>query len=98
MIRMISQITQILREGIAGRMSVSPNGQFVAYPYNRYLGPAAPGWDLAAIPIAGGPPVKTFQAPGGFWGTRWSPEGQGLQYALTQKWNDKHLGTAAGRR
>jgi DNA-binding winged helix-turn-helix (wHTH) protein/Tol biopolymer transport system component len=78
------QIAQILGEGISGRMSVSPDGQFIAYPYNRYLGPAAPGWTLAVIPIEGGPPVKTFNAPGGFWGTRWSPQGKGLQYALTQ--------------
>jgi Tol biopolymer transport system component len=78
------QIAQILGEGISGRMSVSPDGQFIAYPYNRYLGPAAPGWDLAVIPIDGGPTVKTFSAPSGFWGIRWSPQGQGLQYALTQ--------------
>ena len=78
------QIAQILGEGISGRMSVSPNGQFIAYPYNRYLSPAGPGWDLAVIPIDGGPPARIFNEPSGFWGIRWSPQGKGLQYALTQ--------------
>jgi Tol biopolymer transport system component len=78
------QIAQILGEGISGRMSVSPDGKFIAYPYNQYLAPAAPGWHIAVISIKGGPPVKTFNAPGGFWGIRWSPQGQGVQYALTQ--------------
>ena len=78
------QIAQILGEGISGRMSVSPNGQFIAYPYNRYLSSAGPGWDLAVIPIEGGPPAKIFNEPSGFWGIRWSPQGKGLQYVLTQ--------------
>jgi DNA-binding winged helix-turn-helix (wHTH) protein/Tol biopolymer transport system component len=78
------QIAQVLGEGISGRMSVSPDGRFIAYPYNQYLGPAVPGWHLAVIPIEGGPPVKTLNARSGFWGIRWSPQGKGMQYALTQ--------------
>jgi Tol biopolymer transport system component len=78
------QIASVLGEDIAGRMSVSPNGEFLAYPYTRYLSPAGPGWHIAVIPIAGGSPVKTFNARNGFWGIRWSPQGTGLQYALTQ--------------
>jgi DNA-binding winged helix-turn-helix (wHTH) protein/Tol biopolymer transport system component len=78
------QIALILGEGISGRMSVSPDGRFIAYPYNQYLDPARPAWHLAVIPVEGGPPVKTINVPGGFWGTRWSPQGKGLQYALTQ--------------
>jgi DNA-binding winged helix-turn-helix (wHTH) protein/Tol biopolymer transport system component len=78
------QIAQILGQAISGRMSISPNGQFIAYPHTRYLSPAGPGWDLAVIPIGGGPRYKTFSAPKGFDGTRWSPQGTGLQYMMTQ--------------
>jgi eukaryotic-like serine/threonine-protein kinase len=78
------QIASVLGEDIAGRMSVSPNGEFLAYPYTRYLGPAGPGWDLAVIPIEGGAPLKTFNSRSGSWGIRWSPQGTGLEYALTQ--------------
>jgi Tol biopolymer transport system component len=79
-----AQIAQILGEGISGRMSVSPNGQLIAYPYNRYLDPAGPGWDLAVIPVDGGPPIKIFNEPSGLRGIRWSPQGEGLQYVLTR--------------
>ena len=65
-------------------MSVSPNGQLIAYPYNRYLDPAGPGWDLAVIPVEGGPPLKIFNEPSGLGGIRWSPQGEGLQYVLTR--------------
>lgn len=79
------QIAEILGDDISGRMSISPNGQFIAYPYSRYSSPAGPGWDLAVIPVGGGPPVKTFDVPIRFsGGTRWSSQGDGLQYMLTQ--------------
>jgi hypothetical protein len=68
-------VAQVLGEVISGRMSVSPNGKFLAYPYTHYLSPAGPGWHLAVIPIEGGSPVKTFNARNEFWGVRWSPQG-----------------------
>jgi DNA-binding winged helix-turn-helix (wHTH) protein/Tol biopolymer transport system component len=79
------QIAEILGEDISGRLSISPNGRFIAYPYTRYTSPAGPGWNLAVIPADGGPPTKTFDVPVGFSGVRWSPRGTGLQYTLTQK-------------
>jgi Tol biopolymer transport system component len=79
------QIARVLGEGMSGRMSVSPNGQFIAYPYNRYLSPAGPGWDFAVIPVEGGPPIKIFNEPSGSGGIRWSPQGTGIQYALTKE-------------
>ena len=78
------QIAEIQGDGISGRMSLSPNGQFIAYPYDQYSNPSKRGWSLAVIPVEGGPPVKTFPVPSGFSGTRWSPQGNGLQYMLTQ--------------
>ena len=78
------QIAEIMGDDISGRLSVSPDGQFLAYPYSRYSSAAGPGWNLVIIPAGGGPPVKTFNVPIGFSGTRWSPQGQSLLYTLTQ--------------
>jgi DNA-binding winged helix-turn-helix (wHTH) protein/Tol biopolymer transport system component len=77
------QIAEILGDSVSGRMDISPDGRFIAYPYTRYSTPPK-GWALVVIPANGGPPVKTFQVPGSSWGTRWSPQGTGLQYLLTQ--------------
>ena len=77
------QIAEVLGDGIAGDISVSPKGQFIAYPFNHYTGPARPGYEVAIIPVGGGAPVKTFDVPVSS-GTRWSPRGKGIQYAVTQ--------------
>ncbi|HKV80239.1 MAG TPA: winged helix-turn-helix domain-containing protein [Candidatus Sulfotelmatobacter sp.] len=78
------EIAVVLGDDISGRLSVSPDGQFLAYPYTRYSSSAGPGWNLTIIPAAGGSAVKRFDVPVGFSGTRWSPQGEGLVYALTQ--------------
>jgi len=65
-------------------MSVSPDGEFIAYPYTQYGNSPGAGWALAVIPAGGGPSVKTFRVMAGFTGARWSPHGSGLQYILTQ--------------
>jgi DNA-binding winged helix-turn-helix (wHTH) protein/Tol biopolymer transport system component len=80
-----TQLADILGDDICGRLSVSPNGQYIAYPYSRYTSPAGPGWSLAVIAVAGGPPLKTFNVPAGLSGPRWSPSGDGLQYLLTRE-------------
>jgi Tol biopolymer transport system component len=77
------QIAEILGDSISGRMSVSPNGEFIAYPYTRFTSPAGPGWNLAVIPITGGSPIKTLNVPNDSSRPRWSPQGKGLQYMLT---------------
>jgi eukaryotic-like serine/threonine-protein kinase len=74
----------ILGDGIAGRLTISPDGKFLAYLYDKYSGTATPGWKLAVIPVNGGRPVKEFEVPGGIAGPRWSPDGKGLQYLLTR--------------
>jgi eukaryotic-like serine/threonine-protein kinase len=78
------EVAGILAEGISGRLSLSPDGRFLAYPYDQYNGTTAPGWHLAVIPANGGAPVKTFDVPGGIGELRWSPDGQTLQYLLTR--------------
>ncbi len=79
-----AKIAEIQGDSISGRMSVSPNGQFIAYPFTQYSSAPAAGWALAVIPAGGGPPIKTFHVPTGFSGTRWSLRSNGLQYMWTQ--------------
>jgi Tol biopolymer transport system component len=67
---------------LVGRLSISPDGKFLAYPYEEYT--PAPTLKLAIIPSQGGPPAKVITAPGGAyaWGSLlWSPNGKSLQYS-----------------
>lgn len=71
---------------LVGRLSISPDGIFLAYPYEEYN--PAPTLKLAIISSQGGPPAKVITAPGGAyaWGSLlWSPDGKSLQYMLTEK-------------
>ena len=68
---------------ISGRLSISPNGKFLAYPYDRYSGTVTPAWKLAVMPVDGGQAVKTLEVPGGIRAPLWSPDGKSLQYLLT---------------
>jgi Tol biopolymer transport system component len=66
-------------------LSVSPDGNFLAYPYDQYNGTSAPGWHVAVILTnGGGAPVKTFEVPGGIDDLRWSSDAKTLQYLLTR--------------
>ena len=76
----ISEIGDVLGDTLFGNIVVSPNGKYLAYPYQQYSPPVV---ELAVIPSTGGPAVKKFQVPG-FLGTlRWSPDGKALHYVLT---------------
>jgi Tol biopolymer transport system component len=81
-------------------LSVSPDGNYLAYPYDQYNGTSAPGWHLAVIPANGGAPAKTFEVPGGIGELRWSPDGKKLHYLLTRDgatniWEQKLTGGQA---
>ena len=80
-----TEISEIPGDFIVGRLSVSPNGKFLAYVYEQYRSTTKPGWKLAVTSVDGGLTLKTFDAPGGIQGPRWSPDGTSLQYLLTQK-------------
>jgi eukaryotic-like serine/threonine-protein kinase len=70
---------------IRGTMRASPDGQFLAFPYDVYV--PSPATKLAVISVNRGKVVKTFDAPPGVYREsclRWSPEGKGLQYLLTK--------------
>ncbi len=76
----ISEIGDVLGDTLFGNIVVSPDGKYLAYPYQQYSPPVV---ELAVIPSAGGSPVKKFQVPG-FVGTlRWSRDGKALDYVLT---------------
>jgi len=70
---------------IRGTMRASPDGQFLALPYEVKV--PQPALELAVISIDGGRIEKTFDAPPGIFRDaclRWSPDGKALQYSLTK--------------
>ncbi len=82
---------------ISGRLSISPNGKFLAYPYDRYSGTVTPAWKLAVLPVNGGQAAKILEVPGGIRTPLWSPDGNSLQYLLTSNgatnlWEQSLLG------
>jgi Tol biopolymer transport system component len=76
----ILEIADVLADTLFGNIVVSPDGKYLAYPYQQYSPPVVA---LAVIPSGGGTPINQFQVPG-FLGTlRWSPDGKALHYVLT---------------
>jgi Tol biopolymer transport system component/DNA-binding winged helix-turn-helix (wHTH) protein len=74
------EIAKILGENMGGRLSISPDGKFLAYPYRDSV--PVPATRLAIIPVEGGSPAKVLNAPGVVWGLLWSPDGKSLQYSF----------------
>jgi Tol biopolymer transport system component len=76
----ISEIADVPGDSLFGNIVVSPDGKYLAYPYQQYSPPVV---ELAVIPSGGGNVINKFQVPG-FLGTlRWSPDGKALHYVLT---------------
>lgn len=78
------EISETPGDFIVGSLSVSPDGNFLAYLYDQYSGTTTPGWKFAVISLGGGSMVNILEAPGGIEGPRWSPDGKGLQYLVTR--------------
>jgi Tol biopolymer transport system component len=79
------EVAKVLGEFLVGRLSISPDGKRLAYPYEEYS--PAPVLKLAIISAEGGPPLTILTAPGGAYGygsLLWSPDGKNLQYILTE--------------
>jgi DNA-binding winged helix-turn-helix (wHTH) protein/Tol biopolymer transport system component len=74
-------ISDVVGEGSIDRLSVSPDGKFLAYLYQTA---SPPTWDLAVISTLGGPPMHRYLVPGGSSRPRWSVDGTSLQYLLTR--------------
>jgi len=75
-----SEVANVLGDTLFGTLTISPDGKFLAYPYQQYLPPFVA---LAVIPADGGDPIQTFKVPGALGRVRWSPDGNTLQYLLT---------------
>jgi Tol biopolymer transport system component/DNA-binding winged helix-turn-helix (wHTH) protein len=68
-------------ESIPGYVTVSSDGEFLAFPFDTYA--PAPLMKIGIVRTGGGPLVKTLVVPGTIdAGPRWSPDGKSLQYLL----------------
>jgi DNA-binding winged helix-turn-helix (wHTH) protein/Tol biopolymer transport system component len=74
-------VAYLLGDTPMGNLTVSPDGKFLAYPYQQYSPPLVA---LAIIPATGGAPVRTFTLPGFIGRLRYSPDGNALQYLMTR--------------
>jgi Tol biopolymer transport system component/DNA-binding winged helix-turn-helix (wHTH) protein len=80
-----SIVGEVPGRAIRGTMRVSPDGQFLAFPYDLYV--PKPAMKLAVISINNGRVEKSFDSPPGVYREaclRWSPDGKALQYLLTK--------------
>jgi Tol biopolymer transport system component len=71
-------VEKALGENWPGLISVSPDGNYLAYAYEETA--RQPVTHLAVIPTSGGPPVKTFEGPVVAGLVRWSPDSKHLDY------------------
>lgn len=76
-----TDVADVLGDTLFGNIAVSPDGKFLAYPYQQYSPPIVA---LAVIPAVGGPALKTFAVPGFLGRLRYSPDGKALQYLMTR--------------
>ena len=77
-----AEVAEVLGTQPAERLTVSPDGKFLAYVYTQYGHVPSQGWSLAVIAVDGGPPVKNLKVSQNSKIWRWSPDGKGLQYIL----------------
>jgi eukaryotic-like serine/threonine-protein kinase len=78
------EIAKVLGEDAVGRMSISPDGKALVYAYEEFKTLKV---KLAVVPVDGGSPLQTLDAPGGLYESTlllWSPSGKGVEYVLTQ--------------
>jgi eukaryotic-like serine/threonine-protein kinase len=79
-----SEVATVPGPSVRGTMRVSPDGKFLAFPFDQYV--PKPAIKLAVVPVKQGPAIRIFDAPTGIYREsclRWSPDGEGLQYLLT---------------
>jgi Tol biopolymer transport system component len=79
-----TEIAKVLGSQITGRLSVSPDGKLLTYPFTQFDQVPSNGWHIAVVSIDGGPPMRTFRVPGGIGDLRWSPDGKKLHYLFTR--------------
>jgi Tol biopolymer transport system component len=77
-----SVVAEVLGTQLVGRLAISPDGKFLAYPYTQYGRVPSRGRSVAVVPIDGAPPVKSFKISEDIQDLHWSPDGKSLQYIL----------------
>ena len=89
-----TDVADVLGDTLFGNIAVSPDGKFLAYPYQQYSPPIVA---LAVIPAVGGPALKTFAVPGFLGRLRYSPDG-GLWSTVTEMAPPVFEAAAAGKK
>jgi eukaryotic-like serine/threonine-protein kinase len=74
------EIAKVLGENMGSRLSISPDGKFLAYAFRDSV--PVPATRVAIIPAGGGSPIKLLNAAGVVSGLLWSPDGKSLQYSF----------------
>ena len=87
-----SGVTRLTDGGYATSPSWSPNGQFIAFAWNRKYGPGAPGGqDIYVMEVATKRWIQLTHDGGRCDFPSWSPDGRHLVYANTADGRDDHM-------
>ena len=80
------EIASILGDCIMSSLTVSPDGESLAYTYSAYSRLSSPGEHVAVVRASDGKTLKIFDVPGDAWspGPYWTSDGRALQTLRTQ--------------
>ncbi len=78
------ELTSIMGDCIMSGITVSPDGNLLAYTYSTYSGVSVPSVHMAVIQASDGKTLKLFDVPGNTWfpGSYWTPDSKAVQYVL----------------
>ena len=77
------EIAEVQGTQLTGALAASPDGKFLAYPHTQYGRVPSSGWSVSVISVTGDNAIRDLPLPGAIDDLHWSPDGHGLQYALT---------------
>jgi TolB protein len=87
-----SGVVRMTDGGYASSPSWSPNGQFLAFAWNRKYGPGAPGGqDIYVMEVASKKWIQLTHDGGRCDFPTWSPDGRHIAYANTADGRDDHM-------
>jgi DNA-binding winged helix-turn-helix (wHTH) protein/Tol biopolymer transport system component len=78
------ELTSILGDCVMSGITISPDGNLLAYTYSTYTGVPRPSEHMAIIQAHDGKTLRLFDVPGNTWipGSYWTPGGDSVQYLL----------------
>jgi Tol biopolymer transport system component len=78
------ELTSILGDSVMSGLTVSPDGNLLAYTYSTYSGVPVPSEHTAVIRARDGKTVSLFDVSGNTWfpGSYWTPDSKAMQYLL----------------